>query len=241
MLDQTVRLERDVGGARIVVLRLEHEVGAGEGGVGLPEGLLHRAQHVALLPRLVVDGALARVEGVLGGEDGRQGLVHDPDQARGVPRDLLGHRGHAGHRLAHVADLADGEGGLVLHHRDGAVAHREGLPRHHREDPRQRQSRPRVEREDAGVGVRGAQDLGVGEARELDVCGVTCAPVYSTPAVDAAPPAAAHHAALGGLGGVGVVGPHEAGGVAHHGRLTRRRRGTASRSDHRRVNAGGPL
>jgi hypothetical protein len=66
-----------MGGARVAVVRAEHEIGAGEGGVDVSEGLVDPPEDVAGLAGPLVDGRQARVEGVVGAEDGRERLVDD--------------------------------------------------------------------------------------------------------------------------------------------------------------------
>ncbi len=128
---------------------------------------------------IVPDHRGAGVEGVPGVDDRVEGLVLDVDQLQGVARRVGVLRHHERDLLPLEAHLVRGQHGLrVLRQRGhpGQVQPRQGLAGDDRPDLRMRLSRARVDGDDAGVGMRAAQDGAVQHAGQPHVVGVVAAP-----------------------------------------------------------------
>ena len=165
--DDPARLERRRVAARIDDVARHDRVGLGEGAVGrlLVAGLPGRAREVVALPGLVVaDQRRVGVERLAGVDDRGQRLVLDVDQLQRVVRRVLVGRDHERDLLALEADLVAGEHGLrvVGDRRHPREAERlEVLGGDDRGDVRVRERLRGVDRDDAGVRVRAAQDRAV--------------------------------------------------------------------------------
>jgi len=179
-----VGLQRDVGGAGVAEGALDDVGGLGKTLVHIAVGLVDTAEDVGGLAGVVVDEGFFRVEGVLDAEDLRDRLILHPDQAAGPPRRLGVHRRHAGDGLPDVADLADGERGLVLTDRDRAELLRQFFTEHHPADAGQREGGADVDAADPGVGAGRAQELGVEHAGQRHVGHEAGAPGDALGAVD---------------------------------------------------------
>ena len=173
--DDAARLERRRVAARVDDVARDDGVGLGERAVGrrLVAGLPGRAREVVALAGLVVaDQRRVGVERLARVDDRRQRVVLDVDQRERVVGRVLVGRDHERDLLALEADLVAGEHGLRV----------VGDRRHPREPERlevlggddggdvgMRERRRRVDREDARVRVRAAQDRAVDHPRQLDV------------------------------------------------------------------------
>ena len=173
--DHAARLERRRMAAGIDDVARHDGVGLGERTVRrrLIAGLPGRAREVVALPGLVVaDQRRVGVQRLAGVDDRRQRLVLDIDQLERVVRRVLVGRDHERDLLALEADLVAREHGLRV----------VGDRRHPRQPERLEvlggddrgdvgvRERPRgVDREDARVRVRAAQDGPVDHPRQPDV------------------------------------------------------------------------
>ena len=173
--DDAARLERRRVAARVDDVARDDGVGLGEGAVGgrLVAGLPGRAREVVALAGLVVaDQRRVGVERLAGVDDRRQRLVLDVDQLQRVVGRVLVGRDHERDLLALEADLVAREHGLrvVGDRRHPRQAERlEVLGGDDRGDVGVRERPRRVDRDDARVRVRAAQDGAVHHARQPDV------------------------------------------------------------------------
>ena len=144
--DLEVRLDDDVGSpARLVRVtvadaHVAHEVAAG------------------------MHGTAVAGEGELGVDDGLQFLVHHDDLVEGTTGDLGMVGGDDGHGLALVADLVEGEHGLIGDLHAVRLLAGDVLVGEHRGHTRDRQRPRRVQAEDAGA-WEGAAQRGAPAAR----------------------------------------------------------------------------
>ena len=135
--------------------------------VGVSESLLHVAelevnQLVQVAPvAVVVDAGLGVGERVSGVGDRAQRLVLHGDAAERGGGRLLAGRGDGRHGIAHEPHLLEGERVLILTDREDPKRDREVLTRKHGLHTRKRGGSRRVDRDDAGVGMRAAQQLRV--------------------------------------------------------------------------------
>ncbi len=168
--DGRVLLHGEVG-----VALEEEEVLADVGGAGPP-----RVQVPELVRLQPVDVAGQAATGVdplvlrlpqprLDRHHGLQRLVLDPHRLAGSGCSLLVDGGDRRHRVAHVAHLLRLQRALVLGDREDAEADGQVLAGDHGLDARDPSRRAGVDRQDAGVRVRAAQDLAVQHSRQRDV------------------------------------------------------------------------
>ena len=179
--DAAAALERRRVRARIEGVEADDVVGLGEGTVGrvLVAGL-PVVDVVGGLPLLLVadQGRIAR-RGLLRARDRRQRLVVHLDQLERVLRDVRRLGDHARDLLPLVAHLVGDEHGLRVarqRRHPGEVVLRHQLARDDGDDARQRLGGRRVDRAQARVGVRAAQDLHVEHPRQGDVVEVLALP-----------------------------------------------------------------
>ena len=165
-----VLLNRQMGAA------LEEE-GVFEDLGGLGETLFHVAElecdllvDVSLVG-VVVDLGLGVGEGLLGREDGLQGLVVDLDGHGGFERRILVDGRHRGDWVADEPDPVNAEGMLVLGHGQDAEGRRQRLAGQDRDDPGQFLRRRGVDRDDRRVGHMAAVELSEEHPRERQVVG----------------------------------------------------------------------
>ncbi len=103
--------------------------------------------------------------------DRRQGFVVHLDQRRGLGRDLLGERGHAGNDLGlEPHDVLGEEGSVLCQAAEPDV--RQVCLRDHRDHARHRASRCGVDAKDPGVGMVGVAEASLGHAGGREVGGV---------------------------------------------------------------------
>ena len=150
---------------------LTDEVGGGEGRLHVAElegdGLVDVGA-VAVL----VDAHVLVAQRLLDGHEGLERLVVDLDQLGGALGRLLVHRGHRGHRVADHPDLLDAECLFILRHGQDAELHaRQVVPGDDGVDAGQRGSPGGVYPFNKRMGVRAAEQLAVGEARQDHVVG----------------------------------------------------------------------
>ena len=152
--DLEVRLDDDVGSpARLVRVtvadaHVAHEVAAG------------------------MHGTAVAGEGELGVHDGLQFLVHHDDLVEGATGDLGMVGGDDGHGLALVADLVEGEHGLIGDLHAVRLLAGDVLVGEHRGHTRDRQRPRRVQAEDAGAWEGAAQRGAPQRAGQMEVGGV---------------------------------------------------------------------
>ena len=172
--DAAAALERRRVAARVERVELDDLVRLGEGLVrGLLVARLPVVDVVVGLPFLLVaDDGRALLEGLLRGRDRLQRLVVDVDQLAGVLGDVGGLGDHRRHLLALEAHLVRGENGLRVAREGrhpGEVVLREELAGDDRDDALDRLGAGGVDRVDAGVRERAAQELQVEHSRQHDV------------------------------------------------------------------------
>ena len=152
-----------------------------EDAVSLGERLVDVAALVLDVREVVRLGAVVQErrvgsERLLGVGDGRQGLVLDLDQARGVLRDVAGRRDDAGNRLADEANLLGRQHRPVVGH--DLLSRQAGGDRRdvryvfrgqHERDSLVGAGRRRVDLRHLRVGVRAAQEGRVQHPRQVDV------------------------------------------------------------------------
>ena len=176
--DGAVRLDGGVRGALEEVLALHYLLRARHALVHLAEAELHPLGDVAVssLPaRLVDEGMLLAPIGgerLRGIEAGRQLLVLDADERQRPDRRVLVHRRHRRHPVADVAHPFHAQRVLVGRPGDDAVANRHVAARDDRVHALESESPGSIDGEDAGMGMRAAQDLRVQHPGERDVVGV---------------------------------------------------------------------
>ena len=180
--DDPARLERRRVAARVDDVALDDRVGLGERPVGglLVAGLPGRAREVVALAGLVVaDQRRVGIERLARVDDRGQRVVLDVDQLQRVVGRVLVGRDHECDLLALEAHLVAGQHGLrVVGDRGhpGQPERLEILGRDDGGDVGMRQCLGGVDREDARVGVRAAQDGAVHHARKLDVIEIGALP-----------------------------------------------------------------
>ena len=149
---------------------LAHEIGRGEGLLDVAELQVDQLLEVAAVavgmnPRL---GMCDRVQRV---SDGTERLVLHGDQVQRGGRDLLAHGGDAGDGIAHESGLVQGQGVLVLAHREDAEGDRQVLAGQDGLYAGERQCPGRVDANDARVRMRAPQQFGVEHPRQEQVVG----------------------------------------------------------------------
>ena len=146
-------------------------VRASETRVEVPEAEMDLFEDVGALG-LLVDLHVLALERVFDGEDRFQVLVVDLDQRQCLKRSVLVDRRDSGDRLADVADLVDGERGLVLGR--GHDPHLLGHVRadHCGHDPGVGERSRDVDTADACVRPRRPQESPVEHPRQKDVVGI---------------------------------------------------------------------
>ena len=198
-----VRLDRGVGGALVVPGPGDPHRGLGELSVDLAEAQRHGlADVVPALPTLpvhLVDQRRALCQGRRGLHRRGQHLVVHRDQLQGPDGGVLVDRRHSRHAVADIAHLVGGQGRLIGGPGDHAVGPGQIRAGHHREDAGQGLGGAGVDGADARVGVRRAQDLAVGHARQAQVVGVEGLAGGLGDGVGLAPPGPEHQEALGRL------------------------------------------
>ena len=173
--DDPARLERRRVAARVDDVARDDRVGLGERPVGrlLVAGLPGRAREVVALTGLVVaDQRRVGVERLARVDDRRQRLVLDVDQLQRVVRRVLVGRDHERDLLALEAHLVAREHGLRVVGDRGHPGQAERLEILGRDDGRDVRVGERlrgVDRDDAGVRVRAAQDRAVHHPGQPDV------------------------------------------------------------------------
>ena len=180
----TPRLQRRVRLAALVEARLDHPVGGAQRGlhVAVSEDALVRA----IARDRLVDPGQAWILGALGIDDGRERRVLDLDEGAGVLDLVAVFADHAGHRVAHEADLVhrqrrhfhrqeplDGRGDAQRGRRAGQVATGE-----HLRDAGCAARGIDVDPADPRVGVGAAHERGVQEAGHRQVADVAAAPEH---------------------------------------------------------------
>ncbi len=206
--DDAARLERRRVAARVDDVARDDRVGLGECAVGrlLVTGLPRGAREVVALSGLVVaDQRRVGVERLAGVHDRRQRLVLDVDQLQGVVGRVLVGRDDERDLLALEAHLVAGEHGLgvVGDRRHPRQAQRlEVLGGDDRGDVGMRERLGRVDRDDARVRIRAAQDGAVHHAREPDVVEIVALAADEARVLLALQPAEADRALGGGAGKV---------------------------------------
>ncbi len=131
--------------------------------VGVSKPLLHVAElevnQLVQVPQVavLVDAGLGVGERVHGVGDGAQRLVLDGDAAERGGGCLLAGRRHGRHGIAHEPHLVEGKRVLVLTDREDSKRDGEVLAGEHGLHARERGGLRRVDRDDAGVGMRAAQ------------------------------------------------------------------------------------
>ncbi len=172
--DAAAALERRRVAARVEGVELDDLVRLGEGLVrGLLVARLPVVDVVVGLPFLLVaDDGRALLEGLLRGRDHLQRLVVDVDQLAGVLGDVGGLGDHRRHLLALEAHLVRGENGLRVAREGrhpGEVVLRHQLSGDDRDDALDRLRARGVDRVDAGVRERAAQELQMEHPGQHDV------------------------------------------------------------------------
>ena len=169
--DGAMRLDGDVRGAGVPV-RLARDGGRrGDRLVHLAELEVDVLGDVADL-RLLVDLDLRMLESVLGREHRRKDLVVDLDERQRLVRRPLVDRRDTGDGVSDMAHLLHRQRRLVLRPGNDAVLCRQLRADQRRHHARMRQRGAEVDPADAGVCVRGAEDLRVQHPRQRDVVGV---------------------------------------------------------------------
>ncbi len=187
--DGSVRLQTGVLPALGAEGVLVDDVGLGEAGLDVADLAVRLAHHIVLgagdpvdLRVLVVDHGRAGPHGLLGVEDGGQHLVGHLDPAAALFGRPLAVGDYGRDALAHVPDGVVEDAGVVrvlvgvLVACRGEVPFRGVVVGEHGLDAGDAQSGGGVDGDDAGVGVRGAQQLHVQQALDLDVEGVAGGP-----------------------------------------------------------------
>jgi hypothetical protein len=129
---------------------------------------------------LVADHRRTLGEGLLGRGDRLERLVVDVDQLDGVLGDVRRLRDDGRDLLPLEAHLVRGENGLCIageRRHPGQVVLGEELARDHGDDARESLGARGVDRRDARVGVRAAQELEVEHARQRQVVEVLAPPL----------------------------------------------------------------
>ena len=172
--DGAVRLDGRVGGSLEEVVALDYKIRPLESVIHIAECEFDRLCDVAvpaLFARLVDERAIGG-DRLVRIEVGGQLLVLDVDQREGRVGGVLVDRRDRGHPVAHVADLVDAQRILVRRPGDDAVGGGHVPARHHSVHAFERLGPGGIDGDDAGVGVRAAQDLAVQHSGEADVVGV---------------------------------------------------------------------
>ena len=186
MRDDTARLDRHAGHAREVERRLHHDVGLGEAARDVAHGARRHARHV--VGPVVEDPRRPRCGGVLDARGGRPWFPRHADGLGAVGRAVGIVGDDDGHRLADVAHDRLGDRLVMVraHRRRGCERRHAGralgqIARgEHGDDAGQPSRAARVDRANAGVGVRAAHDGGVEHALDADVVHVAAAPGEKT-------------------------------------------------------------
>ena len=189
--DRAAALDRRRVAARVVQLERGDDVGLRErplGGGGVAD--LPAVAGVVVLAFLVVaDDRRVRGRGLLGVDDHGQRLVLDDDRLAPVLGDVRVVGDDDAHLLALEAHLVGGEHGLgVVGERGhpGQVALGHHLAGEHQPDARDLPGLRGVDRDDARVRQRAAQDLHVQHAGQVDVVDVVAATAHEPGVLDPA-------------------------------------------------------
>ena len=177
--DRAVRLDRRVGRPVEVVLPFDRDVRRRHPRVHVPELEVDVLEDVAVRPRLArrVDGlrnGLGR-QRLLGREIDGKRLVLDVDPLERRIRRVLVDRRHRRHRVADEAHLVDAERVLVAGPGDDPVRGRQVPSGDDTVHAIQRLGLARVDGDDSGVRLGGAEDLPVQQPRQDDVVRVDLA------------------------------------------------------------------
>ena len=143
--------------------------------VGERVPLRYRREDLEVICQLLVDERRVRSQRLLDCQDRGQLLIIDLDQPAGLPRRRLVLGRHCRDRLADIADLADGDRGLVLDEGAHPVI-AEILAGQHGMHARVGARRRGVVAQDPGVSVGALQDRAVEHSRAREIGDVLRAP-----------------------------------------------------------------
>ena len=189
--DGRVLLDRQVRVALEEEQVLEHVVRRGERRLHVAELVGLVAVDVAVLV-VLVDAHLGMRERLFRRGDRQQRLVPDVDEAERLVRGLLVPRDHRGQRIADVPHALRRKRVFVGRHRHDAERDREIAAGENEMHAGVLRGAGGVDRKDARVRVRRAQELRVQHARQHDVVGEARLPGHLGAAVDAAARLADH-------------------------------------------------
>ena len=172
-------LDRLAAGTRPAQPAFDHTGGAGKRLLDRTEGVVAVLGDVVRSALGMKNGVAAQIDRVEHVGHRRQNIVVDFDEPDRVLGEVARIRHDQRHRLADMADLADGDAAL-LDRRIGEAGQRPGflgriLPGDHGDDAGQRQRRALVDRLDSRVRVRASQHRGVSHVRQADIVDETAA------------------------------------------------------------------
>ncbi len=114
-----------------------------------------------------------------------QPLILDLDQVEGLAGGQLVAGNHERDRIADESDAVDGQGVFVLADRQDAIRNRQVAPGQDEMNARQRPRARHIDRLDARMGDRGAEQTGVQHPRQHDIVGEARLPGDLGPRVNA--------------------------------------------------------
>ncbi len=174
--DRAMRFDGGVGRALEEVLALDDDVGGVHRLVDLAELQVHLLGDVAVpalfFRRMHIGRRTVRFERLVGIEERRKHFVLDVDEPEGADRGVLVDRGHRRDPVPDVPDSVHAERVFIRRPRDDAVRGRHISPRYHAVHSVQRFGGVSVDRYDAGVWVRAAENLAVQHAGKHQIVGV---------------------------------------------------------------------
>jgi len=166
--DRGVLLHRQMRAALEEERVFLNQIGGGEARVHVAELEVDELVEIPGIA-VVVDAGLGVRDGVEGVGEGAERLVPDDDAIERGGGDFLRGGRHRGDRVAHESRLVERQRVLVLTHGEDPERDRQIPAGEHRLHARQRERAARVDRNDPGVGVGAAQQLGVQHARQRQV------------------------------------------------------------------------
>ena len=162
-----MRLERGMGYLGAIEAVLTNVVRLRKTGLHVSEMMM--VFPLDVVRPVIVDQIVYRQHRCFGIEIGWQDLVIDTDQSKGFFRDPFRLRRHAGHVVANVANLVDGENGLIVTDGEYAVLHRRVQAAEHGVYAGQAFRRRGVDGANTRVGMRAVQDPAYERAGQQEI------------------------------------------------------------------------